>query len=116
MLVRGQSAHIDRLRRLNLPVEGKMREIVAAQARIVDAIEAGDVIAAQDADWRSTRARASCSEAVRSWRTPSAPIATASRRPSATTTIGASAASETGRPGRRSGSAKVLSAGGLTAR
>lgn len=48
-LVRSQSAHIDRLRRLNLPVEGKMREIIAAHGRIVDAIEAGNATGAQDA-------------------------------------------------------------------
>jgi GntR family transcriptional regulator, rspAB operon transcriptional repressor len=48
-LVRRQSGHIDRLRRLNLPVEGKMREIISAHTAIVDAIEAADVMQAQEA-------------------------------------------------------------------
>lgn len=41
-LVRRQSGHIDRLRRLHLPVEGKMREILKAHAGIVEALGAGD--------------------------------------------------------------------------
>lgn len=48
-LVRRQSGHIDRLRRLHLPKEGKMREILAAHTAIVDAIEMRDPVAAQDA-------------------------------------------------------------------
>lgn len=48
-LVRRQGGHIDRLRRLNLPVAGKMREILKAHIAITDAIEAGRPIAAQDA-------------------------------------------------------------------
>jgi GntR family transcriptional regulator, rspAB operon transcriptional repressor len=48
-LVRRQSGHIDRLRRLNLPVEGKMREIIRAHTAIVDAIETTDPARAQDA-------------------------------------------------------------------
>ena len=48
-LVRRQSGHIDRLRRLNLPVAGKMREILKAHTAIVDAIEAGDGARAQAA-------------------------------------------------------------------
>jgi DNA-binding GntR family transcriptional regulator len=40
-LVRRQGGHIDRLRRLNLPVEGKMREILRAHEAIVAAIAAG---------------------------------------------------------------------------
>jgi DNA-binding GntR family transcriptional regulator len=48
-LVRRQSGHIDRLRHLHLPKEGKMREILAAHAAIVGAIEASDPIRAQDA-------------------------------------------------------------------
>lgn len=48
-LVRRQSGHIDRLRRLHLPKEGKMREILAAHTAILDAIAAGDPAAAQDA-------------------------------------------------------------------
>jgi DNA-binding GntR family transcriptional regulator len=45
-LVRRQAGHIDRLRHLNLPVAGKMREILRAHTAIVDAIEAGDPDAA----------------------------------------------------------------------
>lgn len=48
-LVRRRSGHIDRLRRLNLPVEGKMREIIGFHSMIVDAVAAGDGVAAQDA-------------------------------------------------------------------
>lgn len=48
-LVRRQSGHIDRLRRLNLPVAGKMREIIRAHSRIADALEAGDAAEAQHA-------------------------------------------------------------------
>lgn len=48
-LIRRQSGHIDRLRRLNLPVEGKMREIVAAHTAIVDAIAGGRPREAQEA-------------------------------------------------------------------
>lgn len=48
-LVRRQSGHIDRLRRLHLPKEGKMREILAAHTAIVDAIEGGEPDKAQAA-------------------------------------------------------------------
>jgi GntR family transcriptional regulator, rspAB operon transcriptional repressor len=48
-LIRRESGHIDRLRRLNLPVEGKMREIIGAHTDIVDAIAAGKPEAAQAA-------------------------------------------------------------------
>ncbi|SIQ76462.1 GntR family transcriptional regulator [Bosea sp. TND4EK4] len=48
-LVRRQSGHIDRLRRLHLPKEGKMREILAAHTAIVDAIERGEPDKAQAA-------------------------------------------------------------------
>lgn len=48
-LVRRQSGHIDRLRRLNLPVAGKMRGIVRDHEAIVDAIETGKAEAAQKA-------------------------------------------------------------------
>lgn len=40
-LVRRQGGHIDRLRRLHLPVAGKTREILEAHEAIVEAIEAG---------------------------------------------------------------------------
>jgi DNA-binding GntR family transcriptional regulator len=46
-LVRRQCGHIDRLRRLNLPVEGKMRDIVRQHTAIVDAISSGKPESAQ---------------------------------------------------------------------
>ena len=46
-LVKRQGAHIDRLRRLNLPVAGKMEEILVEHTAIVDAIAAGDPEGAQ---------------------------------------------------------------------
>jgi len=48
-LVRRLSGHIDRLRRLNLPVEGKTLAVVRDHTAIVDAIEKGDAKAAQAA-------------------------------------------------------------------
>jgi DNA-binding GntR family transcriptional regulator len=48
-LVRRQAAHIDRLRRLNLPVEGKMRAIIKEHTAIVDAIESGQPNSAREA-------------------------------------------------------------------
>lgn len=48
-LMRRLSGHIDRLRRLHLPQEGKIREILASHGAIVDAIEAGSVQAAEEA-------------------------------------------------------------------
>ncbi|RZF29046.1 GntR family transcriptional regulator [Paraburkholderia sp. UYCP14C] len=48
-LVRRLSGHIDRLRRLNLPVEGKTMAVVRDHTEIVDAIDNGDVAAAQAA-------------------------------------------------------------------
>ena len=48
-LVRRLSGHIDRLRRLNLPVEGKTLAVVRDHTEIVDAIDNGDVAAAQAA-------------------------------------------------------------------
>ncbi|HEX6119007.1 MAG TPA: GntR family transcriptional regulator [Dongiaceae bacterium] len=48
-LVRRQAAHIDRLRRLNLPVEGKMRAIIGEHTAIVDAIASGEPDSAQNA-------------------------------------------------------------------
>lgn len=47
--VRQRGGHIDRLRRLHLPVAGKMREIIEQHTAIVDAIVSGDVMRAQDA-------------------------------------------------------------------
>ena len=48
-MLRARSGHIDRLRRLHLPVEGKMLEIIKAHTDIVDALEAGDIPASQAA-------------------------------------------------------------------
>lgn len=48
-LIRQRGGHIDRLRRLHLPVEGKMLEIVEAHSGIAGAIAAGDVAGAQAA-------------------------------------------------------------------
>jgi DNA-binding GntR family transcriptional regulator len=47
-LIRDRSGHIDRLRRLDLPSPGKIEQILASHAGIVDAIEASDATAAQD--------------------------------------------------------------------
>ncbi|NML31689.1 GntR family transcriptional regulator [Paraburkholderia antibiotica] len=46
-LVRRLSGHIDRLRRLHLPVEGKTAAVVRDHTEIVEAIASGDVAAAQ---------------------------------------------------------------------
>lgn len=46
-LVRQRSGHIDRIRRLHLPVRGRMQEIVRDHGRIVRAIAAGDTGGAQ---------------------------------------------------------------------
>jgi GntR family transcriptional regulator, rspAB operon transcriptional repressor len=48
-LVRRRSGHIDRLRRLNLPVEGKTLAVVNDHTAIVDAIDAASPDAAQAA-------------------------------------------------------------------
>lgn len=48
-LVRRLSGHIDRLRRLHLPVEGKTMAVVRDHTEIVDAIQAGNSDAAQAA-------------------------------------------------------------------
>jgi DNA-binding GntR family transcriptional regulator len=48
-LVRRGGGHIDRLRRLHLPVAGKTTAVVRDHARIVDAIEKGDAESAQAA-------------------------------------------------------------------
>lgn len=47
MLVRRQSGHLDRLRRLHLPIAGKANAVVADHTAIVDAIASGDPDAAQ---------------------------------------------------------------------
>jgi DNA-binding GntR family transcriptional regulator len=46
-LVRQRSGHIDRIRRLNLPVAGKMQQIIKDHGLIVRAIAAGDAAKAQ---------------------------------------------------------------------
>ena len=48
LLVRGQSGHLDRLRRLHLPAPGKVDSIMFDHTAIVDALAAGDRKAAQD--------------------------------------------------------------------
>ena len=48
-LVRRQSGHVDRLRRLNLPVEGKPQSIVRDHRAVVEAIVCRDAPAAQQA-------------------------------------------------------------------
>ena len=48
-LIRSRSGHIDRLRRLHLPVKGKIAEILIAHRAIVDAIAANDGPAADAA-------------------------------------------------------------------
>lgn len=48
-LIKRQGAHIDRLRRLNLPVAGKMAAIITEHSAIADAIAAGKPKEAQEA-------------------------------------------------------------------
>jgi DNA-binding GntR family transcriptional regulator len=48
-LVRRLGGHIDRLRRLHLPVEGKTMAVVREHSELLDAIEKGDAEAAQAA-------------------------------------------------------------------
>ncbi len=47
VLVRQRSGHIDRIRRLHLPVAGKMQQIIRDHGQIVKAIAVGDGIKAQ---------------------------------------------------------------------
>lgn len=46
-LVRQRSGHIDRIRRLHLPIAGKMQEVVHDHVLIVKAVAAGDAAAAR---------------------------------------------------------------------
>ena len=48
-LVRSRSGHIDRLRRLHLPVPGKMERVLAEHRTLVSALVSGSASAAQDA-------------------------------------------------------------------
>jgi DNA-binding GntR family transcriptional regulator len=48
-LVGRHSGHIDRLRRLHLPVAGKMRDVIRDHQAIIDAIAAGKPDQAQTA-------------------------------------------------------------------
>ncbi|WP_026871368.1 GntR family transcriptional regulator [Inquilinus limosus] len=48
-LIRSRSGHLDRLRRLHLPVPGKAQSILDDHARILDAIAEGDADRAQEA-------------------------------------------------------------------
>ncbi|MEK9755299.1 MAG: GntR family transcriptional regulator, partial [Rhodospirillaceae bacterium] len=47
-LVRSGSAHLDRLRRLDLPMGSKVEDILVAHTAIVDALETGDPAAAEE--------------------------------------------------------------------
>jgi DNA-binding GntR family transcriptional regulator len=40
--VRRQSVHLDRLRRLNLPMPGKLEQVMADHRAVVDAVRSGD--------------------------------------------------------------------------
>ena len=40
--VRRQSVHLDRLRRLNLPMPGKLQQVMADHRAVVDAVRSGD--------------------------------------------------------------------------
>ena len=48
-LIRSRSGHLDRLRRLHLPVPGKAQSILDDHARILEAIGRGDTAGAQEA-------------------------------------------------------------------
>lgn len=48
-LVRRQSGHLDRLRRLHLPIPGKANAVLRDHLAIIDAIAAGDVAGAESA-------------------------------------------------------------------
>ena len=48
-LLRAQSGHIDRLRRLHLPAGGKMQQVIDDHQEIVAAIQSGDPVRAQRA-------------------------------------------------------------------
>jgi DNA-binding GntR family transcriptional regulator len=48
-LVRRQSGHIDRIRRLHLPHSGKMQEVIRDHGKVVKALVAGDAAAASQA-------------------------------------------------------------------
>ena len=48
-MLRAKAGHLSRARRLDLPQEGKMREIMQAHWAVLEAIEAGDPQAAQEA-------------------------------------------------------------------
>lgn len=48
-LVRRQSGHLDRLRRLHLPIPGKAHAVLRDHTAIVDAIAAGDPVRAEEA-------------------------------------------------------------------
>ncbi len=47
-LIRSQSGHVDRLRRLRLPVKGKLQAVVHEHRRIVDAVASGDPLVAAE--------------------------------------------------------------------
>lgn len=64
-LVRSQSGHLDRLRRLHLPTPGKVDSIMLDHTAILEAIAAGDGKAAQDAMRRHLAGTVSNVEEIR---------------------------------------------------
>lgn len=48
-VTRRQSVHLDRLRRLNLPMPGKMQDVLTAHQNIVRSVGSGDVLSATQA-------------------------------------------------------------------
>lgn len=49
LMIRRQAGHIDRMRRMHLPVPGKAEQVIRDHARVIAAIEAGDVVEAEAA-------------------------------------------------------------------
>jgi len=64
-LVRSQSGHLDRLRRLHLPSPGKVDSIMLDHAAILEAVAAGDGKAAQDAMRRHLAGTVANAEEIR---------------------------------------------------
>lgn len=64
-VIRQQSVHLDRLRRLNLPMEGKIQSLLQEHRAIVDAIKEGDEEAAVSALRRHLSGTLSIIDAIR---------------------------------------------------
>jgi DNA-binding GntR family transcriptional regulator len=47
IMIRRQAGHIDRMRRMHLPVPGKAEQVIRDHARVIAAIEAADVVEAE---------------------------------------------------------------------